>query len=159
MSIQLDYGGFEPTFIGITANISTRNALDYWLSEHFAGLQVDLASLTTDARFEYLCTASTLAHELRHFHDFLISPYSARVFKHRVEIAVMASELIDDLVFWSQTMGFAMIAVDHQAEVLRRLCPQRGVVLEEGKIVQEGSWEELVREPATPLLRSLLAPL
>jgi len=71
----------------------------------------------------------------------------------------LVRELIDDLVFWSQTMGFSMIAVDHQAEVLRRLCPQRAVVLEQGKIVQEGSWEELSRDPATPLLRSLLAPL
>jgi ABC-type sulfate/molybdate transport systems ATPase subunit len=71
----------------------------------------------------------------------------------------LVRELIDDLVFWSRTMGFSMIAVDHQAEVLRRLCPQRAVVLERGKIVQEGTWEELCRDPATPLLRSLLAPL
>ena len=71
----------------------------------------------------------------------------------------LVRELIDDLVFWSQTMGFSMIAVDHHADVLRRLCPQRVVVLEQGRIVQEGSWEELCRDPATPLLRSLLAPL
>jgi len=71
----------------------------------------------------------------------------------------LVRELIDDLVFWSQTIGFSMIAVDHQAEVLRRLCPQGAVVLEQGRIVQQGSWEELSRDPATPLLRSLLAPL
>jgi molybdate transport system ATP-binding protein len=71
----------------------------------------------------------------------------------------LVRELIDDLVFWSQTIGFSMIAVDHQAEVLRRLCPQQAVVLEDGKIVQQGSWEELGRAPATPLLRSLLSPL
>jgi ABC-type sulfate/molybdate transport systems ATPase subunit len=71
----------------------------------------------------------------------------------------LVRELIDDLVFWGQTIGFSMIAVDHQAEVLRRLCPQRAVVLEQGKIVQEGSWEKLCRDPATPLLQSLLAPL
>lgn len=71
----------------------------------------------------------------------------------------LVRELIDDLVFWSRTMGFSMIAVDHQAEVLRRLCPERAVVLEQGRIVQEGSWDELCQDPATPLLRSLLAPL
>src|SRR5215472_3808094 len=71
----------------------------------------------------------------------------------------LVRELIDDLVFWSQTIGFGMIAVDHQAEVLRRLCPQQAIVLEEGKIVQQCTWEELSRDPATPLLRSLLAPL
>jgi ABC-type sulfate/molybdate transport systems ATPase subunit len=71
----------------------------------------------------------------------------------------LVRELIDDLVFWSQTIGFSMIAVDHQAEVLRRLCPQQAVVLEQGRIVQQGTWEELCRAPATPLLGSLLAPL
>lgn len=71
----------------------------------------------------------------------------------------LVRELIDDLVFWSQTRGFSMIAVDHQAEVLQRLCPQRAVVLEGGKIVQQGGWQELCGNPATPLLRSLLAPL
>lgn len=71
----------------------------------------------------------------------------------------LVRELIDDLVFWSQTIGFSMIAVDHQAEILRRLCPRRAVVLEEGKVVQQGTWQELCSDPATPLLRSLLAPL
>ena len=71
----------------------------------------------------------------------------------------LVRELIDDLLFWSQTVGFSIIAVDHQAEVLRRLCPQRAIVLEQGKNVQQGTWEELCRNPASPLLRSLLAPL
>jgi ABC-type sulfate/molybdate transport systems ATPase subunit len=68
-------------------------------------------------------------------------------------------ELIDSLVSWSRTMGFSMIAVDHQAEVLQRLCPQRALVIEQGRIVQQGAWAELYSAPATPLLRSLLEPL
>ena len=71
----------------------------------------------------------------------------------------LVRELIDDLIFWSQTAGFSIIAVDHQAEVLRRLCPKQAIVLEQGRIVQKGAWEELCTAPATPLLRSLLAPL
>ena len=71
----------------------------------------------------------------------------------------LVRELIDDLVFWSQTMRFSMIAVDHQAEVLRRLCPEKVVVLEQGSIVQQGTWEQLCAAPVTPLLASLLAPL
>ena len=71
----------------------------------------------------------------------------------------LVRELIDDLVFWNRTIGFSMIAVDHQAEVLRRLCPRRALVLEQGQIVQQGTWEELCSSPGTPLLRSLLAPL
>jgi ABC-type sulfate/molybdate transport systems ATPase subunit len=71
----------------------------------------------------------------------------------------LVRELIDDLIAWSKLLGFAMIAVDHQAEVLRRLCPQRAAVIEHGRIVQVGTWDELHATPATPLLRSLLAPL
>jgi ABC-type sulfate/molybdate transport systems ATPase subunit len=68
-------------------------------------------------------------------------------------------ELIDDLLRWSQTIGFSMIAVDHQADVLQRLCPHRALVLEHGTIVQQGTWSELYSAPATPLLRSLLSPI
>ena len=71
----------------------------------------------------------------------------------------LVRELIDDLIFWSRQIGFSMIAVDHQANVLQRLCPQQAVVIEQGKIVQRGSWCELHNAPATPLLQSLLAPL
>ena len=68
-------------------------------------------------------------------------------------------EAIDDLTFWRQTLGFTMMAVDHQANVLRRLCPDQIIVLEQGKVVQRGTWETLYGEPATPLLQSLLRPL
>jgi ABC-type sulfate/molybdate transport systems ATPase subunit len=71
----------------------------------------------------------------------------------------LVRELIDDLIFWSHQIGFSIIAVDHQAEVLKRLCPQQAMVLEQGQIIQRGSWTELYRAPATPLLGSLLAPL
>jgi len=71
----------------------------------------------------------------------------------------LVRELIDDLIFWGRQIGFSTIAVDHQAEVLQRLCPQQAVVIEQGKIVQRGSWIELHDAPATPLLQSLLAPL
>jgi ABC-type sulfate/molybdate transport systems ATPase subunit len=71
----------------------------------------------------------------------------------------LTRELITDLLFWSETLLFSMIAVDHQAEVLARLCPHRVIALEEGQIIQQGTWDQLRSEPATPLLRSLLAPI
>jgi len=71
----------------------------------------------------------------------------------------LVRELIDDLIFWGRQIGFSTIAVDHQAEVLQRLCPQQALVIEQGKIVQRGSWHELHNAPATPLLQSLLATL
>ncbi|HLJ28554.1 MAG TPA: ABC transporter ATP-binding protein [Candidatus Angelobacter sp.] len=71
----------------------------------------------------------------------------------------LVRDLIDDLISWRQTLGFSLVAVDHQAEVLKRLCPQQAIVLEHGKIMQRGTWDELYSAPASPLLRSLLAPL
>jgi len=71
----------------------------------------------------------------------------------------LVRELIDDLIDWNQQLGCVMIAVDHQSEVLERLCSKQVAAIEQGKIVQTGTWEELRRAPATPLLRSLLAPL
>ena len=71
----------------------------------------------------------------------------------------LVRELIDDLIFWSRTLGFSMIAVDHQAEVLKRLCPEQAIALEAGEMVQRGGWDEFYGAPATSLLRSLLTPL
>lgn len=68
-------------------------------------------------------------------------------------------ELIDDLVFWNHTLGFSMIVVDHRVEILKRLCPQHAIAVDGGRVVQRGSWAELDSLPATPSLRSLLAPL
>src|SRR5580765_1613361 len=59
----------------------------------------------------------------------------------------LVRELIDDLIFWNQQIGFSTIAVDHQAEVLQRLCPQQAVALEAGEIVQRGEWSELYAAP------------
>ncbi len=71
----------------------------------------------------------------------------------------LVRELIEDLRFWNQTLGFSMIAVDHQVEVLKRLCPDHVIAIEAGRIIQQGSWNELYNKPATTLLQSLLMPL
>ena len=71
----------------------------------------------------------------------------------------LVRELIDDLLLWSQTLGFSMIVVDHQVEVLRRLCPNEVLVIENGSVLQRGSWSTLYTSPATALLESLLDPL
>jgi ABC-type sulfate/molybdate transport systems ATPase subunit len=68
------------------------------------------------------------------------------------------SELIDTLLEWHRSLGFTLIAVDHRAEILERLCT-RASVIESGRIVQEGSWPEIAAKPATPLLSRLLAPV
>ncbi len=70
----------------------------------------------------------------------------------------LVRELITAIVAWQTELGFTMLVVDHEAEILERLCP-RAIAIEEGHVVQDGSWDELRGKPATPLLAELLAPL
>ncbi len=71
----------------------------------------------------------------------------------------LVRELIEDLAVWRRELGFSLIAVDHQPEVLRGLCPERVMAVEAGRVVQDGAWETMYRAPATERLRDQLAPL
>ncbi|HUN29879.1 MAG TPA: ATP-binding cassette domain-containing protein, partial [Alphaproteobacteria bacterium] len=70
----------------------------------------------------------------------------------------LVRELLGAIVEWQRELGFMMLLVDHESDVLERLCT-RAVVVEQGRIVQDGTWSELRARPATPLLAQLLAPL
>ncbi|MGH7754842.1 MAG: ATP-binding cassette domain-containing protein [Vulcanimicrobiaceae bacterium] len=70
----------------------------------------------------------------------------------------LVRELIAMLAKWHAELRFALLVVDHDAEVLERICP-RTIAIEDGRIVQSGSWDALRRQPATPLLAQLLSPL
>jgi len=70
----------------------------------------------------------------------------------------LVRELLAAIADWQAALGFTLLAVDHEADVLARLCP-RAVVVERGRSVQEGSWEALQAAPASELLARLLAPL
>lgn len=70
----------------------------------------------------------------------------------------LVRELLGALVHWQRELGFTMVVVDHESDVLARLC-ERVIAIEDGRMVQDASWDELRSEPATPLLARLLAPL
>ena len=66
------------------------------------------------------------------------------------------SDLLQALMQWHRRLNFSLLAVDHRSAILQRLCPQ-ALVMEQGRIVQRGAWEDLAAAPATPLLARLLA--
>jgi ABC-type sulfate/molybdate transport systems ATPase subunit len=66
------------------------------------------------------------------------------------------SELVDAILQWHRELGFMLIAVDHRADILERLCT-RTAAIEGGRIIQEGTWPDLTAAPATPLLARLLS--
>jgi ABC-type sulfate/molybdate transport systems ATPase subunit len=70
----------------------------------------------------------------------------------------LVRELIAALIDWRRELRFITLIVDHDAEILQRLCP-RAVVIEQGRVVQHDAWDVLASNPATPHLASLLAPL
>ncbi len=70
----------------------------------------------------------------------------------------LVRELLLAVVEWQRDLGFTMLVVGHEADVLARLCP-RVIAIEAGHAIQDASWAELRAEPATPLLAQLLAPL
>jgi ABC-type sulfate/molybdate transport systems ATPase subunit len=70
----------------------------------------------------------------------------------------LVRELLVAVAEWQRELGFTLLVVDHDADVLSRLCP-RVVAIESGRIVQDGPWDALYANPATELLARLLAPL
>jgi len=65
-------------------------------------------------------------------------------------------ELVDAILQWHRELGFTLIAVDHRADILERLCT-RTAAIEGGRVIQEGTWPELTAAPATPTLARLLS--
>jgi ABC-type sulfate/molybdate transport systems ATPase subunit len=70
----------------------------------------------------------------------------------------LVRELLDALAAWQRRLRFTMVVVDHEPEILERISPHV-VAIENGIVVQSGSWPQLRASPATGLLAQLLAPL
>ena len=97
MALQMDFGGFDPSFLGVTIRFGSPRA---WNAYQDLGASQPPASIPRDPdeAFETLSVASVLAHEIRHFHDFFLSPYSARVFRWRVHALVSLMQLMPFLI-------------------------------------------------------------
>lgn len=70
----------------------------------------------------------------------------------------LVRELIEALLTWKAEIGFTMIVVDHECEILERLC-SRVAIISSGRIVQDGSWSEIRAAPYDEALSELLKPL
>ena len=70
----------------------------------------------------------------------------------------LVRELLAAIVEWQRELGFTLLVVDHESDVLERIAA-RAIVIEAGRVVQDGTWDMLRSAPATPLLAQLLAPL
>ena len=98
MYAQSEFGSFDPRFLGATIrfeNLRTWNIYQEWSARSDG--RVSLDGLSPDERFECLSVVSVAAHEIRHFHDFLLSPASAHVFRLRVKALLNAFQVLGHL--------------------------------------------------------------
>lgn len=85
--VQADFGGFDPRFLGITIRFG---AFESW-DRFRAGRELTEAELRESpdpVAFRAMAEATVTAHECRHFHDFLLSPYGQIIFRLKLQAMV-----------------------------------------------------------------------
>lgn len=98
MNIQLDFGGFDPSFIGVSVRFGNARSFDFYKAYTKSASPLPVSQMGHDERFEALSIASVLSHEIRHFHDFLLTPYSARVFALRIRMLIYLLQALPEIV-------------------------------------------------------------
>ena len=94
MSLQLDFGGFDPAFLGVSINFQNLRVRELHKQFSESPTPIPVAQLPDDERFTALSIFSVMAHETRHFHDFFLTSYSAHVFFYRVQMVVNLLQVI-----------------------------------------------------------------
>jgi hypothetical protein len=99
--VQDDYGGFDTRFIGITLRMwpKTWEILDNFMSpdrdpKEVLSIGNEALDRGTEQAFETFSIGTVLTHELRHFHDFMLSPFGNRILRLRVLAAINGSQII-----------------------------------------------------------------
>lgn len=87
--IPEDYGGFAPRFFGVTIRLHSERDFAY-LDDYMTGRLQD----PEDLSLKVIALKSVLEHEVRHFHDFLVSPYGSFVFRAKLQAAIHGHALL-----------------------------------------------------------------
>lgn len=98
---QLDFGGFDPLFPGITVKFNNTTNLAHFQKSQALGASDQASyyeSISTDQREQALFAMSALSHEYRHFHDFLVSSYGTRLFKLRLDTILNTSQILPHII-------------------------------------------------------------
>lgn len=97
MPVQLDFGGFDPSFLGVTLRFCNERAWRTYQESSQSPRPLPITSGDPDERFETLSLTSVISHECRHFHDFFLTPYSANVFRLRIQALLNLLQLLPAL--------------------------------------------------------------
>lgn len=89
-AVQDDFGGFSPRFPGVSVRLTSQAEFD--VLDRFIGDQPD-ADDGMDA-FTAMSIRSVIEHEVRHYHDFLLSPYGSVVYRSKLQAAVAGESIL-----------------------------------------------------------------
>jgi hypothetical protein len=92
------FGAFNPRFYGVSLHLSNRERLS--LQGHYAdattGLS-DWASQNGSPSLDDVAVISAIDHEVRHFHDFLVSPLGAITMASRMQASINGFHVLNTL--------------------------------------------------------------
>lgn len=91
---QTDFGGFDPSFIGISVRFPNDKSWTKFYNSISKGLLINWQDMDDADKFETIAITTILPHEVKHFHDFLISGHGARLFRFKVMWLINAWQTI-----------------------------------------------------------------
>ena len=107
--IQHDYGGFLPRFPGIVINIPDRDCWQIFIKQFDTELQNERNKIhDQDLIFRNYSLATVYTHELKHFTDSLISPFSNKLFRLSLNRGFNAKELYSYLTTKTRVLGLPL---------------------------------------------------
>ena len=99
MAVQQDFGGFDPSFLGVTIRFGNERSWRIYDDALASTQPLPIpAGSNPDEQFERISITSVLSHEVRHFHDFFLTSYSAYLFRLRIQLLLNVLELLPSLV-------------------------------------------------------------
>jgi hypothetical protein len=133
--IQPDYGEFDTRFLGVNLRFHASHPSTWLLFDEISTekhdpkrvMEMGSAALkeSPERAFEIFSVGTVLTHEMRHFHDFLLSPYGNALFRLRLTIMLNGFQAILPVLQNRKTIPVPVPAwlskSDHEKELLARM--------------------------------------
>jgi len=91
------FGAYDPRFLGTQVTLNSNEAVATF-NEFYVDRKVFQFDPLDPRAVDKVWLGTVLEHEVRHFHDALISPYSAKLLRLRLEIATNFDQVFNDMV-------------------------------------------------------------
>lgn len=101
-SIQKDFGGFDPKFLGIIVRFEKHSLYNTFIKicsldrdpDEVIKIGDHALMSSPEEAFECFSLGTTIMHEARHFHDSILSPFGNHLFRLRIQAAINGLQAI-----------------------------------------------------------------